>query len=78
MSVSALPLPVRWATVPHFKTAYAQTNRAADLLAKHAGIPDHFRNSDAKELCRLLTEALCSARALENVLSGNPPPKRGD
>ena len=78
MNIGELNLPARWATVPHFKTTYAQTNRAADLLAKHAPDAAEFSCADAKELCRLLSEALCAARAVDNILAGNPVPKRGD
>ena len=70
MTIGKLDLPTRWAAVPHFKTAYAQTNRAADLLARHTPpeAPDGLSRDESRELVRLLAEALEAARELDNLL----------
>jgi hypothetical protein len=59
-----------------FIVAYAQTNRAADLCNALAGTANPT-TAETKEWVRLLTEALCAARELDNRVAGNPPPKIG-
>lgn len=60
-----------------FDIAYAQTNRAAEVTEQMATDGGNMQ-AKSKELVRLLTEALCAARELDNRLAGNPAPKRGD
>lgn len=82
MTIEQLPKAAIGPAVDRFKKAYAQAHRAAEQLSEHVHggvcVPDEFGSDDAKEVVRLLTEALCSARALDNLLAGNPPPKKGE
>lgn len=82
MKVEQLSKPVLAVAVAHFKPIYAQTHRAADCIDEHVHggicVPDDFGPVDSKEVVRLLTEALCAARALDNLLAGNPAPRRGE
>lgn len=79
MQLAQLNLPARLVAREHFVTAYASTHRAADALADNAedALPD-LTGEDMKAITRQLTEALCAARALENLLVGNPLPRRGE
>lgn len=80
MNIGQLNLPARYAAKDHFKIAYAQTQRAAELLIQGAGekFPDDLDAAKVNELMRLLTEASCATRALKSILDGNPLPRRGD
>ena len=78
MKIGELNLPARFAAGPHFKTTYAQTQRAAELLIQQGTqqFPDDLTLDQVNELLRLQTEAICATRALKNILTGNPAPRR--
>lgn len=82
MEIAQLNLPARYTAQTHFKTCYAAAQFAADQLAKLADDEGRVREQmgveDTKKLLRLLTEAGCAARALDNLLAGNPAPRRGE
>ena len=56
-----------------FKTAFAQTQRAAELASKMAE-SQHLKRRQTAELVRLLNEAACAARSLDNYRKHNPLP----
>lgn len=82
MTIQELNLPARYAAGLHFRTAYSAAHVAADRLERMADdngrLRDDAGTEQTKETIRLLTEALCAARELDNLLAGNPPPKRGE
>lgn len=56
-----------------FKTAYAQTNRAVELVSKMSDKNvGNLKRRETVELARLLNEATCSALALDNWRKNNP------
>lgn len=82
MQVAELNLPARFAAATHFSKAYGAAHTAADKLTRITTDdgklkPDTTRE-DSRAVVKSLQEALCAARALDNILAGNPPPRRGD
>jgi hypothetical protein len=82
MEISQLTLPARYAAGTHFKTAYGAAHAAADSLHKLADFDGRIRTDAGKDEVRRvmtsLSEALCAARELDNLLAGNQPPRRGE
>ena len=82
MQVIELNLPARYAAGTHFRTCYGAAHYAADNLGRlidaEGRIKPETSREDTRRLVTLLTESLCAARALDNLLAGNPPPRRGE
>lgn len=60
-----------------FDAAYAQTQRAQELLEKRGDERD-MTPDEAAILAKWLQDASCAARELANRKHGVPAPKRGD
>lgn len=82
MQIAQLNLPARYSAGTHFKTAYSAAHLAADRIA---GMTDDngclrldVSHEDVRGAVNNLSAALCAARDLDNLLAGNPPPKRGE
>ncbi|HSV73194.1 MAG TPA: hypothetical protein VLH79_05490 [Chthonomonadales bacterium] len=82
MTPAELPLPRRLVAGDHFHAACEATHHAADILQRGCNMSGRMRadlpRADTQRLVDSLTQALCAARALDNLLAGNPPPKRGE
>jgi hypothetical protein len=82
MEVAQLELPARYAAGTHFKVAYGAAHYAGDQLNKmttgDGPLRQDVTREDSKLLVRTLSEALCAARAMDNLLAGNLPPRRGE
>lgn len=82
MSVLELNLPARFAAGTQFKKVYGATHFAADqlqhLATEDGRLKDNAGSTDTKMLLVSLQEALCAARELDNILAGNPLPRRGE
>lgn len=56
-----------------FSTAYAQANRAAELLQEMAGKNvGNMRRKETSKAVELLQSAICAARSLDNWRKDNP------
>lgn len=82
MKITQLAPPARYALGTHFKAGYQAAHFAADQLAKMADangtLQPTVQREQSQKLVRTLQEALCAARELDNILAGNPPPRRGE
>lgn len=81
MTIGQLNLPARYAAGEHFKKSYGAAHFATDRLDRMTDAEGRIKpgtnHEDTKQLCKVLSESLCAARALDNILAGNPPPKIG-
>jgi hypothetical protein len=75
-------MPAKYSAVTHFKAVYCAAHMATERLTKLAddsgALRPRVNADDTKKLLRELQEATCAARALDNLLAGNPPPRRGE
>lgn len=81
MQLAQLNLPARMTARDHFATVYAAAHTAADRITKFTddlGQPRPDLDHEAmRRIVNNLSQALCAARELDNLLAGNQPPKRG-
>ena len=82
MQVAELNLPARFAAATHFSKAYGAAHTAADKLTRittdDGKLKQDTTRADVKIVVQALQESLSAARALDNLLAGNQPPKIGD
>ena len=82
MQVQQLNLQSKIHAGQHFRDAYGAAHHAADVLARQADddgrVKPDMDLETSKRLVSSLTTALCAARALESLLAGNQPPRRGE
>ena len=82
MQVIELNLPARFAACDKFKRCYGTAHHAGDLLQRmtteDGRLRDNVDSADTKLVLSALTEAVCAARELDNILADNPPPRRGE
>lgn len=82
MEVSELNLPAKFAAKEHFNKCYGAAHTAADNLTRittpDGKLHENASRENSRGIVKALSEALCAARALDNILAGNPPPKNGD
>jgi len=82
MEVAQLNLPARYSAGTHFKAAYGAAHTAAERLEALSDPNGQLQLTANREqtraLVKLCREQLCAAQALDNLLAGSQPPKRGE